>query len=511
MSTSSISPQNVSFPIPDELASQREGAEIREICSHQKSLGKDIVVVQGLGFVGAVMAAIVADCEAGGRAPYFVVGVNSPSPRSYWKIPVMNSGLSPFKAQDPEVDKIFHRVARVKSNLRATWVPDAYAEADIIIVDINLDVTKLEKGNAQNARVEIGAFKRGIGQVSQNMRPDALILIETTVPPGTVEHIVKPIVEKAFNERGIDLQSFPPQIAYSYERVMPGDHYIESVKKMWRTFSATNDEAYEKASSFLSSIIDTKSYPLCRLQSTTAAEMAKIMENSYRAMNIAFIHEWTLFAEDIGINLFQVVNSIRVRKGTHDNMMFPGFGVGGYCLTKDPILAQWASQNIFGRPDRLQFSVEAVNVNDMMPHHTFELLKKSMGDMKAKKVAILGASYRKDVDDTRNTPTVILYDDIKEAGGEPAVHDPFVSRIIGREEIDVSHDVDATLKDADAVAFVVNHQFYKDMPAESVTSRAREGASVVDAFDVLSDDTIVTMKKHGLKVSGVGKGHIRYL
>jgi nucleotide sugar dehydrogenase len=506
----SVSPDHEEFELPDQEATLNEIKEIRNISSHQRGLRKKIIAIQGLGFVGSVMAAIVADCEIDGRQPYYVFGINKPTSRSFWKIPLINRGLSPLKAEDPEIDRIFKRIIE-KDTIRASWVPEAYEEADIVVVDVNLDVNKPEIGKAEIALVEIDNFKKAIAEVGHRMRSDALMLIETTVPPGTCEYIVKPILEDEFRKRGIDPSIYPPLIAYSYERVMPGDGYVRSIKKMWRSYSAVNEQALTMARDFLSDIIDTVGYPLSKLQNTTATEMGKILENSYRAMNIAFIHEWTLFAEDVGINLFEVVNSIKVRKGTHDNMMYPGFGVGGYCLTKDTILAQWASKNIFNRSDELKFSIEAINVNDMMPHHTFDLLRKGVDDIRGKKIAILGASYRKDVDDTRNTPTTFLYDDIRNSGGVPIVHDPYVTKIIGRDDINITSSLSQALDGSAGVVFVVNHRSYVNMPVERLADNVKKNACIVDAFNVLDDEKIVGLKRNDFTVLGVGKGHIQYL
>jgi UDP-N-acetyl-D-glucosamine dehydrogenase len=508
----SISPENEKFELPDDKKTEEEKSEIKEICKIERNKGKEIVVVQGLGFVGAMMAAVVADCEIEGKAQYFVIGVDLPSEGSFWKIRTINKGISPFKAEDPEVNAIFKRTVKLNNNLRATWVPEAYSEADVILVDINLDAIKPEIGSAEEGYADLSNFKNAIRDIGNRMRPNTLLLIETTVPPGTTENIVKPIIEESFVERGIVLSKKPPSIAHSYERVMPGENYVQSIKGFWRTFSGTTEEATRKTREFLSNIIDTKKYPLWELPKPSASELAKILENSYRAMNIAFIYEWTLFAEDIGINLFEVIDSIRVRKGTHDNMMYPGFGVGGYCLAKDPILAAWASKNIFGREEHLDFSIKAVNVNDLMPHHTFDLLMKGMdNNIEGKKITILGASYREDVDDTRNSPTITLYDDIRGAGGVPEVHDPYACEMVQRKDIEIKLDLKSALEEASAVIFVVKHKQYEKLPVETVIKYIKGNACIIDAFDVLTDQKIKEFKRNGYKVLGVGKGHIEYL
>ena len=173
-------------------------------------------------------------------------------------------------------------------------------------------------------------------------KEEVLILVETTVPPGTCKNIVYPILQKKFKERGLSTNLL--KVAHSYERVMPGPDYINSIRNYPRVYSGINEKSANAAESFLKTIIDTSICELTRLESTTATEMAKVLENSYRASNIAFAVEWSRFAEEAGVNLWEVVNAIRVRK-THSNLMYPGIGVGGYCLTKDPLLASWARMN----------------------------------------------------------------------------------------------------------------------------------------------------------------------
>jgi len=505
----SIAPDNKKYALPTEDDTKQEINKIKKICIDQRKNGKKIVVVQGLGFVGAVMGAIIADAETNNKTKYFVIGIDLPTQDSFWKIPTINNGKSPFKAKDSDVDDIFQRTIIQKNNYIASWVSEAFAEADIIVVDINLDVVKTTLGHAEEASVSIESFKKAMETIGNNMRKNALIVIETTIPPGTVENIVKPTILRCFEKRGINVEEHQPLLAHSYERVMPGEHYIDSIKRMQRTFSAVNKQACEEVQIFLNDIIETDEFPLWKLDCPSASEMAKVMENSYRAMNIALIYEWTLFAEDIGVNLFDIVDSIKVRKGTHDNMMYPGFGVGGYCLTKDPLLAEWGSKTIFKRREKLTFSVDSVDVNDLMPHHTFELLKKGMkNNIKNKKIVILGASYRKNIDDTRNSPTIILFDDILKYGGKPVVHDPFAISMIDREDISISTDIDKSLENANAVVFVVDHDDYLNISVEKIIEKVKLGGCIVDAFNILSDEKVNLLIDRGYVVLGVGKGHI---
>jgi nucleotide sugar dehydrogenase len=290
---------------------------------------------------------------------------------------------------------------------------------------------------------------------------------------------------------------------------MPGKDYVNSIKNIWRTYSGIDDISAYKAEDFLSKIVNVQDYPLRKLKKPTASELAKILENSYRAMNIAFIHEWTKFAEDIGVDLFEIVDSIRVRKGTHDNIMYPGFGVGGYCLTKDPLLAQWASKELFSRSDDLSFSVKAIDVNDLMPLHTFNVLLREMNNnIQDRKIAILGASYRRDVDDTRNSPSTLLYDKIKEEGGIPCLHDPYAVKMIDRDDIVIHKDLESVIESADVIVFAVDHADYKNIDVEMINKHSKEGSLIVDAFNILTREKTDQMRKKGFLVYGIGKGKL---
>jgi UDP-N-acetyl-D-mannosaminuronate dehydrogenase len=135
-------------------------------------------------------------------------------------------------------------------------------------------------------------------------------LIETTVPPGTSEYIAYPIIKKGFEKRGLLNEPF---IAHSFERVMPGNDYVSSVRDFWRVCSGVNEESRERVVNFLSEVINVKEYPLTVLDRPIESETCKIIENSFRATILAFMSEWSLFAERNGIDLFKVIDAIKVR------------------------------------------------------------------------------------------------------------------------------------------------------------------------------------------------------
>lgn len=383
--------------------------------------GKKIVAVQGLGFVGAAMSLVVANSNF----DYAVIGVDTAYESSYWKIASINEGELPLVSSDKKLHSYFKN-AKLRNNLYATYDSCAYSLADVVIVDINLDVIKNSGSlsELESFDVDLSRFKQAITEVLTHCKENALVLVETTVPPGTCENIIKPLANQIFSERGLDSNFL--KLAHSYERVMPGPNYIDSIENFYRVYSGINEYSADAAEQFLKTVIRTNVYPLTRLSNTNATEISKVLENSYRAMNIAFIQEWTELADSAGVDLYEVISAIRMRP-THSNIMRPGLGVGGYCLTKDPLLASWASKEIFNcRP--LTQSEIAVAINDQMPLYSIELLKNRYGESLAnKKVLVWGVSYLNDVGDTRYTPVGLFYDQLISLKAEVFLHDPYLS------------------------------------------------------------------------------------
>jgi nucleotide sugar dehydrogenase len=461
---------------------------------------KTIIVVQGLGFVGSVMSMVCANSLS---KDYAVIGVDLNTERSIQKISDLNNGIFPLTAEDPKIGKFFENTI-TKNNFYATTDINAYSYAQIIIVDINLDVQKYSKNDytLESFDVNLGGFKEGISTIAHNCKEDALILIETTVPPGTCEQVVKPIVYNKLSGRGLTNDKI--KIAHSYERVMPGPDYIDSIQNYPRVYSGIDKRSANAAEAFLKTIINTDKCELRRLGSTTATEMAKVLENSYRASNIAFAVEWSRFAEEAGVDLWSIVNAIRVRP-THSNLMFPNIGVGGYCLTKDPLLASWARKNFFGSEDNLEMSVSSVSTNDQMPLFAYQRLKSVFGSLDNKRVILFGVSYRGDVGDTRFSPVEPLFRLLKAHSCEIKVHDPY---IIEWHElgVPVSSDSNGVLLDnPELIIFSTAHSKYKSDGFISNLMKLNE-CKIFDMVGLLSSEQIVQLsQKHKISVLGRGE------
>ena len=469
----------------------------------KNNFGKKVIVVQGLGFVGAVMSLVCANTE---KDEYAVIGVDLANNDNYWKIKSINDGIFPISASDPKIEEFFLR-SKQKNNFYATYDSYAYSVAHYIIVDVNLDVKKETNqfGDLLNYDVDLTNFKKAIKVIGDNCKEDVLILVETTVPPGTCKKVVKPILEKSLIERNLNSNKF--KLGHSYERVMPGPNYIDSIKNFYRVFSAVDDQSALEIEVFLKTIISTENYPLTKLNGTNSTEMAKVLENSYRAMNIAFAVEWSRYAEEAGVNLYEVVDAIRLRP-THSNLMYPGIGVGGYCLTKDPLLASWAKINHFNSNDSLEQSEKGVRINDKMPHYAFDFMKKAFAleSIINKKILLLGVSYRSDVGDTRYSPVEPFYLNCVDSKALVETHDPYVQYW---EEINlkVSQNLDEKLDMTwDIIVFSAAHSEYKNPKVISKISKM-SNVKVLDTLGILKEKDIVELNKNN-KVKVLGRGDI---
>ncbi|MDR1729670.1 MAG: nucleotide sugar dehydrogenase [Prevotellaceae bacterium] len=421
-----------------------------------KEKGKQVVLVQGLGFVGSVMSLVVANALKG---DYAVIGVDQDTDAGRKTVDLLNSGTFPIVADDPKIKEYFDAACK-RGNFFATVDPVAYTAADIIIVDINLDVRKTSDDAyaLTDYSVNLNPFIAAMKTIGNHCKPDALVLVETTVPPGTCRNIVAPTIKAALEERGLPVDQI--RIGHSYERVMPGPDYVDSIQNYYRVYSGIDEASADAVEAFLKTIIRVDEYPLTRLGNTNATEMAKVLENSYRAMNIAFAVEWSRMAEEAGVDLYEIVHAIRHRP-THKNLMLPGIGVGGYCLTKDPLLASWARTNLIGGKERLAQSEKAVSINDQMPRYAYEFLEKRYSKpLEDVKILLLGVSYRGDVGDTRFSPVEFFCRCLLHAKAAISTHDPYVP-VWSELDIRPHQQLSEALRDQPDIAVIsAGHRIY---------------------------------------------------
>lgn len=457
---------------------------------------RPVVAIQGLGFVGAAMSIAVASALDDLGEPVFdVIGVDREDPAGQQRIDALNEGRFPFPTSDRQLQRKLVE-ARRRGNLAACADPTAYSEADVVVIDVPLDID----WRAEPPELQLEGFTAAVRTVGRHVGAGTLILVETTVPPGTTELVVVPTLVDELRSRGLPADSL--LVAHSYERVMPGAEYLDSIVNYWRVYAGRTDEAAKVAEEFLSKVINVADYPLTRLSNTTASETAKVLENTFRATTIALMDEWGRFAETVGVDLIEVVDAVRMRP-THANVRTPGFGVGGYCLTKDPLFARLASEVLFDNPLEFPFSTAAVRVNDQAPVRALDRLEQLMGEpVTGRHILLLGVSYRQDVGDTRYSPSTTFVQAAVARGARVSAHDPLVDHW---DELDRSvEQVIPHLDDVDAIVLAVPHDDYRSLDVANWLGQNRP--VILDAFDVWTDVQRMTATALGCTVGSIGRG-----
>jgi len=381
----------------------------------------------------------------------------------------------------------------------------------------------------------MAALEATLRTIGERIPPECLVLIETTVAPGTTEFVAFPILKKAFVARGI---AADPLLSHSFERVMPGREYVASIRDFWRVCSGCTPAARHRVEKFLHEVLNTRAFPLTVMDRPIESETTKIVENSYRATILAFLHEWGLFAERNGVDLIKVIQAIKMRP-THDNIIFPGPGIGGYCLPKDGGLGYWAYRHILGFEDGdevFKITPTAIDINDTRALHVAQLTRDALRNMgryiAGANVVICGASYREDVGDTRYSGSELVVRRLTEMGAEMRVHDPYVDhwfeleaqasypapghswgRFFRNQEgltaLRVEKNLEETVKGAEAVILAVRHKPYLDLLPDDLVRWAGAPIAVIDCFGILSDERIRRFFELGCEVKALGRGHIQ--
>jgi nucleotide sugar dehydrogenase len=298
--------------------------------------------------------------------------------------------------------------------------------------------------------------------------------------------------------------------------------------------------ARKRVEKFLHEVLNTKDFPLTVMDRPIESETTKIVENSYRATILAYLHEWSLFAERNGVDLIKVIKAIKMRP-THSNIIFPGPGIGGYCLPKDGGLGYWAYKHILGFEDGdklFKLTPTAIDINDTRALHVAELTRDALRNMgryiAGAQVLLCGASYRQDVGDTRYSGSEMVVRKLTEMGAEMKVHDPYVDHWYELEEQDtypspgsswkrffrnqeglkhsvVAKDLKKSLKGIEALILAVPHSHYMHLNPDDIIKWAGGPIAVVDAFGILDDTKIRRYFELGCEVKALGRGHLARL
>ena len=369
------------------------------------------------------MALATASARRPDGSPAFeVIGVELDNEAGRSRVEAVEEGRLPITTSDPRMETAMAEAVKA-GNLKATTDPEAYGSAEVAIVDIGLDITRTDDGPT----VDFSGLRAAVRSLAARLPQGALMIVETTVPPGTCATVVAPEIEGVLRERGLPPDSI--LLAHAYERVMPGPQYLDSIVNYWRVYAGHTPEAADACERFLSAVVNVDDYPLTRLGSTTASETSKVLENSYRALTIAFMEEWGRFAETAGFDLFEAIDAIRMRP-THANMRQPGFGVGGYCLTKDPLFAEYGARELLGFHElEFPFSEQALEVNDVMPLVTLDKVEELLDGLGGQAASCCSVSRTVRGSPTHaNRPPRPSSAEAKRRGAEVVAQDPLVDR-----------------------------------------------------------------------------------
>ena len=405
------------------------------------------IVIQGLGYVGLAMMTFCAGAKRNNKYLYNVVGVEKNSAKGLKILNKINSNQTPKIVDDKNFSNFYVKLNK-ENRIKASIDDSEYSDADVVFVCSNCDFDF-----AKN-KVNLTTYIKNIDQISKKIKNNCLLIIQSTLPPGTTDKILEPLIEKNLKKRGI--KKF--YLCHSFERITPGKDYYSSMKNVERIIGGKNKKSLTMTKKVFKDIFNLKPNKIIEFNSPSESETCKIMENSYRATNIAFIEEWRKFCSKNNLDLEKILSCIRQRK-THNNIMRSGIGVGGYCLTKDPLFAKASSKQILHEKFDFPLSSKAVEVNRKMTFDVMsEIKNKFTKKIQGKKVLLIGVSYREDTNDTRYSPAEGVFDFFKKMRCELNFYDPIVNYW---EYLDSYSIEKKDLNNFDVYVYLIKHQSFK--------------------------------------------------
>ena len=357
-------------------------------------------------------------------------------------------------------------------------------DADAILIDVQTPTD-------ENHIPRYESLKSVSKSVGKYMKKGALVVVESTVAPGTTENLIKPILEEESGwKAGEDFY-----LAFSFEHVRPG-RLLRNITHLPRVIGGINKKSSQKAEDIYSKIVKEKIY----LTDCLTAEITKCVENAHRDVNIAFANEIALLCERMDRNVYEV----RELTNTLPNVdvHIPGAGVGGHCLPKDTWLLLYGVEE-YGKPEKRKVEIltKAREINNFMPEHMANLVENALAvaekNLEKSKITILGLSYLENTDDTRNTPAIALINILKNKGAEIIVHDPHVKNFEG---IILRNDLRSAIENSDALVLVTKHDCYFHIKPDEIKATMRTPI-IVDGRNVF-DLSLFTEK--GFIIKSVG-------
>lgn len=395
---------------------------LQELC--QKIENRTAIIgVIGLGYVGLPVACVFA------QAGFHVIGLDIKTDR----VATINAGRCPIEGDEPGLADLLSEVIDV-GRLRATTNYTELAQADIVTINVESPVDS-------DHHPHFSALKAACQSFRLVMKPGVLIIIESTIAPGTMELVVQPLLEEAGKKINSDFS-----LGICPERVMPGK-LLANLRNLSRVCGGSTPETAQTMIVLYRAIVQAD------LDATdcVTAELVKTAENAYRDVNIAFANELALVCEVTGGDFLRVRELVNKSPGR--NVLFAGAGVGGHCIPKD----SWLLAHGMNGYAHVRLLSAARAVNDYMPSHIAEIAVEAMREAGREiigaRVAVLGYTYLADSDDTRNSPSEVLVNKLREMDAEVVIHDPWVPEYQG--------DLLNRVKGCDAMVVMVAHRIYK--------------------------------------------------
>lgn len=468
-------------------------SKLREILRNKGPIKK--VGVVGMGYVGIPSAVLFASHFK------FVWGFQRDSPSSGYKIEMLNKGESPLKGEEPGLEDLLKKV-RAEREFECTSDFSKIREVDAITLAIQTPF----KDNV-SLEPDFSALEESIRQIGRYLEKGVLVVLESTITPGTTKGFAADILNE---ESGLTAgEDFA--LAHAPERVMVG-RLIRNIQEHDRIVGGINRESTERAIELYTPVL-TKGKIIA--MDSTAAEVTKTAENTFRDLQIAAINELALYCEAMKINVYDVRAGIDSLKGEGITraVLHPGAGVGGHCLTKDTYHLERgvkiASSSLDYPANTESLYVTARKINDFMPIHMYNLtldgLLRAGKRVQDSRVAILGWAFISNSDDTRNTPAEPYYNLLTRNGAEVSVHDPYVSEY---GSIKIEQKLEDCIKGATAIAIFTGHKQYLNLKASAIKKlTGMQHPVIVDGRNVINPDAFI---KEGFVYKGIGRGDKNY-
>lgn len=388
------------------------------------------VTIVGQGYVGLPLA------QAAARVGWKVYGLDVTDSL----VNALNQGHSHIDdLSDDDVQEM------LELDYQATTDPSVVSSSDVIVICVP---TPLGEGGGP----DLGAVKAASRTVGDNLTAHSTVILESTTYPGTTDNVVKPILEMASElKAGDDFQ-----LAYSPERVDPGSTHF-GIKNTPKLMGGIDDSSTQAAVAFYGTFVDEP----VPMEGLREAETAKLLENTFRHVNIALMNEMTKFCNDLNINIWEVIRGASTKP--FGFMKFtPGPGVGGHCIPIDPNYLSYEVRNQLGYPFR--FVELAQEINNSMPRYVVErvgdLLNEHRKSLNGSKVLLLGITYKANIADQRESPAIPVAEVLRE-GASVMFHDPMVkSWQIDSTELTCEADLDEAIGQADVVVLLQAHESY---------------------------------------------------